>query len=64
MKKLVNTYNVEGYLHSHKLEKKTVQNKESENFGKEFIAGSVNIATDEACNNIVKVYYTYVVADK
>lgn len=64
MKKLVNSYNVEGYLHSHKLEKKTVQNKDSENFGKEFIAGSVNIATDEACNNIVTVYYTYVVADK
>lgn len=62
MKKLVNSFTVEGYLHSHKLETRTVQNKDSENFGKEFIKGTVNVATDEACTNIVPVEFTYVVA--
>ena len=59
-KKFDNTIKVEGYVYQHSLEKKTVQNTASENFGKEFINGSVWVATDEDGLNVVEVHYSFV----
>lgn len=61
MKKTINSERIEGRLYQHNLEKKTVQNKNSENFGKEFISGTLEIATDEAGLNVVPIHFTYVV---
>ena len=60
MRKNVNTENIEGRVYEHDLTLKTVQNKQSENYGKEFINGSVSVATDEAGLNVLTVHYTYV----
>ena len=60
-KNFVNTIRVEGYVYQHSLSEKTVQNTASENFGKNFINGSVFVATDEAGLNVVEVHYSYVV---
>lgn len=60
MKKCINTVTIEGYLYQHTLAVKTVQNQNSENFGKEFINGTIEIATDEAGLNVVPVRFTYV----
>lgn len=59
-KNVKNTIHLEGYVYEHKLAVKTVQNKESENFGKEFINGTLSIATDEDCLNVVPINFTYV----
>lgn len=58
--KIINRETIEGYVYDHNLALKTVQNKESENFGKEFINGSIDVQTDEEGMNVVTVYYTYV----
>lgn len=60
MRKNVNTENLEGLLYEHTLKIKTVQNKQSANFGKEFISGTVSVATDNECLNVITVNYTYV----
>lgn len=60
MRKNVNTENIEGRVYEHDLTLKTVQNQQSENYGKEFINGSVSVATDEAGLNVLTVHYTYV----
>ena len=57
----INSEFIEGRLYQHNLELKTVQNKDSANFGKEFITGTVDIATDEDGLNVIPVHYTYVV---
>lgn len=59
--KLINTEKIQGYLYDFKLEQKTVQNKESKNFGQEYIGGSIDVLTSEDGMNIVTVKYTYVV---
>ena len=59
-KKFINAEVIEGYVYQVKLEKKTVQNSSSANFGKEFINGSLFIATDEEGLNVVEVHYSYV----
>ena len=59
MRKMENKENIQGLLYEHKLVLGTVKREDSENFGKEFIRGSVSIATDDACLNIVKVDYSY-----
>lgn len=59
-KKFINSEVIEGYVYQVKLEKKTVQNSSSANFGKEFINGSLFIATDEEGLNVVEVHYSYV----
>lgn len=59
-KDLFNAEYVTGRLYQHNLEKKTVQNKESKNFGTEFITGTVDIATDEDGLNVIPIHYTYV----
>ena len=61
MKKMVNSEHVEGRIYQHNLVKKTVQNQASANFGKEFISGNLEIATDEEGLNIIPVHFTYVV---
>lgn len=60
MKNCINKVTIEGYLYQHNLAVKTVQNQASENFGKEFINGTIDIATDEAGLNVVPVHFTYV----
>lgn len=60
MKRMINTETIEGRVFQHDLKIKTVQNSQSPNFGKAFIQGNLEIATDEAGLNVVKVHYTYV----
>lgn len=52
---------IEGRIYEHDLAIKEVKNKESKNFGKEFIQGSLSVATDEAGLNVLTVHYTYVI---
>ena len=61
MKKTVNSEIIEGRLYQHNLELKTVQNKESANFGTEFISGTIDVATDEEGLNVISTHFTYVV---
>lgn len=60
MRKNVNTINIEGRIYEHDLALKTVQNQQSENFGKPFINGTLSVATDEDGLNVLTVHYTYV----
>jgi hypothetical protein len=62
MKKFINTTHIEGYIYEHSLEAK-VSGPNSKTPGTEFITGVINIATDEKCQNIVPVHYTYVTAN-
>lgn len=58
--KINNEVVLQGYLFDHDLKKRVVKNKESKNFGKEFIKGFVYIATDTEGLNVVPVYYAFV----
>ena len=60
MRKNTNVEHIEGKVYQHTLELKTVQNKESANFGKEYIQGSVEVATDDAGLNIIPVNFVFV----
>lgn len=60
MRKNLNTINIEGRVFEHDLAIKTVQNQQSENYGKEFINGTLSVATDEEGLNVLTVHYTYV----
>lgn len=60
MRKNENKVHIEGRIYQHDLEVKTVKNKNSENFGKNFIGGTIEVATDEAGMNIIPVNFTYV----
>ena len=60
MRKNINTINIEGRVFEHDLVLKTVQNQQSANYGKEFISGSLSVATDEVGLNVLTVHYTYV----
>ena len=60
MRKPINKEHVEGRVYEHNLAIKTVQNKDSANYGKEFIGGTLDIATDDDCLNIVTINFTYV----
>jgi hypothetical protein len=62
MKKCINNVVIEGYLYQHSLSIRTVQDQNSENYGKEFINGSIDIATDETGLNVIPIRYTYVTA--
>ena len=59
MKKMINTCHVEGLLYEHKLELRE-SGPASTKPGTVFIMGTVDIATDDACTNIVPVHFTYV----
>lgn len=60
MKQMINQERIEGRVYQHDLAVKTVQNQQSPNFGKEFIAGTLDVATDEAGLNVLQVHFTYV----
>lgn len=58
-KKFYNQTHIEGLLYENKLElKETGPN--SKNPGTKYIAGTIDIATDDDCVNIVPVHFTYV----
>jgi hypothetical protein len=57
----INKTHIEGLLYQHSLELKESGPK-SKNPGTVYITGTVEIATDDACLNIVPVHYTYVTA--
>lgn len=59
-KKMINISHIEGYLYQHDLALKTVANKESKNYGAEFISGTIDIATNDAMTNIVQIHFTFV----
>ena len=61
MKKMINTTRIEGYIYEHNLELK-VTGENSKNPGTPFISGTLSVATDDACTNIVPVHFTYVTA--
>ena len=61
MKKIINSERIEGRVYQHNLEMKTVQNKDSANYGKEFISGTLDVATDEKGLNVLSIHFTYVV---
>lgn len=61
MKKFINKAHVEGWLHDHTLQlRETGPN--SKNPGTEYIAGDINIATDDEMTNVIPVHFTYVTA--
>ena len=60
MRKALNSERIEGRIYQHSLAVKTVQNQTSANFGKEFIAGDIEVAVDEAGLNVIPVHFTYV----
>lgn len=59
MKKITNGTHLEGYLFSHTLEVKT-SGENAKTPGTVYIAGAVEIVTDEQGLNVVPVHYTYV----
>lgn len=58
---MINRSHIEGFVYEHALELK-VTGEKSKNPGTEFISGTISIATDNACVNIVPVHFTYVTA--
>ena len=60
MRKVLNREHIEGRVYEHNLAIKTVQNSDSKNFGKEFIGGTLDVATDDDCLNVVTITFTYV----
>ena len=61
MKKMINTTHISGYLYEHKLELRE-SGPNSKKPGTKFITGTIDIATDNECVNIVPVHFTYVTA--
>jgi hypothetical protein len=57
---VMNKERIEGRIYEHNLSLKQVQNEASDNFGKDFINGTLDIATDDKGLNIVQVRFTYV----
>ncbi len=55
-----NTEQIAGRIYSHSLAIRTVENKNSDNYGKEFINGTLDVATDDAGLNVLQVHYSYV----
>lgn len=60
MKKMINKVNLYGKLYEMDLKKK-VTGANSKNPGTEYITGTIGVATDDDCLNVVSVYYSYVV---
>ena len=60
MRKNINTINIQGYVYQSNLEEKTVANETSANYGKPYITGSIDVAIDENCMNVINVHYTYI----
>lgn len=60
MKFKENKERIEGRIYQHDLVIKQVQNQNSDNYGKDFIAGNIEIAVDDAGLNVIPVHFTYV----
>lgn len=60
MKFKENRERIEGRIYQHDLALKQVQNPNSDNFGKDFISGNIEVAVDEAGLNVIPVHFTYV----
>ena len=60
MRKTINKETISGRVFDFQLAVKKVENKESERFGQEYIGGSIDVATDDDCLNIVTVNFTFV----
>ena len=60
--KIENAVRVEGRVYDINLDVKEVSNEASDNFGKKFIGGTIDVATDEDTLNVVSVHFTYVPA--
>ena len=60
MRKALNKVSLQGRVYDHNLQLKTVSDQSKASFGTEFINGTLDIATDDACMNIVTVEYVYV----
>ena len=58
---MINKTHIEGLVYEHTLELKT-SGPNSKNPGTEYITGTVSVATDDACLNVVSVHFTYVTA--
>lgn len=61
MKNMINTTTIQGLIYENRLEKK-ISGPNSKNPNTEFIAGFLDVATDDECLNIVPVHFTYVTA--
>lgn len=60
MRKATNSERIEGRVYQHNLVIKTVSNAQSQNYGKEFISGNIEVAVDEDGLNVIPVHFTYV----
>ncbi len=60
MRTNANTETIEGRIYQHNLVMKKVENQASKNYGKEFISGTIDVAVDDACREILQVHYTFV----
>lgn len=60
MKNVVNEEFIIGRVYQHELVEKTVKNEKSENYGKPFLSGKVEVAVDDEGMNVISVHYTYV----
>lgn len=58
-KNLINKVSLEGLFYEHKLEKK-ITGENSKAPGTEYITGTISIATDAECLNVVPVHFSYV----
>lgn len=61
MRAMTNTFNAIGYLYEHALTEK-VTGATSKKPGTPYINGTVSIATDPDCLNIIQIHYSYVTA--
>ena len=59
-KNFMNQEFIIGRLYQHNLVMKQVSNKDSKNFGKDFISGTIDVATDEEGLNVIPIHFTYV----
>lgn len=59
MKKMKNSCHIEGYVYEHKLERK-VSGPNSKAPNTPFINGTLSIATDNDCTNVVSIHFSYV----
>lgn len=60
MRSNVNSETIEGRVYQHNLVMKKVENQASKNYGKDFISGTIDVAVDDACREILQVHYTFV----
>jgi hypothetical protein len=60
MRKNINTEHIEGKIYQHTLELKTVQNQQSDNYGKAYIQGAVEVAVDNEGLNVIPVNFVFV----